>query len=57
MKSLWLVAIIVFGLLPGVASAKTFAQKNKSERSTWTVQLENDRFSNTDRHYTHGTRV
>lgn len=40
-------------LLAGPAAA----QDSGESSGTWTLQLENDRFSNTDRHYTHGTRV
>lgn len=39
------------------AATPAAAQETVDSSGTWTLQLENDRFSNTDRHYTHGTRL
>jgi hypothetical protein len=54
----------VFALArPSLAAADTPAPISGAEarpapkRGALTIQMENDRFPNTDRHYTHGSRI
>jgi len=53
------VAALIWLLYCAIALAAEPGGRGPAEpkRGTLTLQLENDRFSNTDRHYTHGTRV
>ncbi len=53
MKSTLVLLILVAALLP----VPTAAEPGNPKRGTLTLQLENDRFSDTDRHYTHGSRL
>jgi len=50
-----IIAIACF--LAGVAPAYPLADEQGFGPGSFTVQFENDRIANTDRHYTHGTRL
>lgn len=47
----------LFGLLAVLGSSPAWAQNPDFGPGSFTLQFENDRIANTDRHYTHGTRL
>lgn len=51
-----LFSLLVAALAMPAASAAAEPEPSPWTSGTWTIQLENDRFADTDRHYTHGSR-
>ncbi len=50
------ILVVLLGLIAAAATARADDEKKQTDRGTFSVQLENDMFSGSDRHYTNGIR-